>query len=210
MSKGVLHMTSPSTLSHYRAPQGRPRAIPPCDMAAAPTPTWVETTTTAPASSRPVRRDDESAGEYGARCRIWLEAQDPDKRAARIAKMRATQRKHYLRRKRKEAAQALAAQRAAEAAPERWYTPREVREITGWSAKYIRTLAADWPRRASQRPDRNSNRATEMFGDPSTLYRLRPPPALRAVEDEPPPVAIVAPIEAPRLSLWQRIKRWFA
>jgi hypothetical protein len=81
-------MTSPSTLSHYRAP------------------------------SRPVRRDDESAGEYGAR----------------IAERRATQRKHYLRRKRKEAAQELAAQRAA----------------------------------------------------------------------------IVAPIEAPRLSLWQRINRWFA
>ena len=201
-----------SPLLHYRAPQGRPRAIPPCDVSASPAvPTWVEKTTAAPADGCPAREPGESSGHYGARVRHWLEIQDPARKAARIAKMKATNRKHFLRRKRKEAAETLAAQRAAENAAERWYTPREVQEITGWSPKYIRTLAADWPRRPSQRPDRGNNKATEMFGDPASLQRLRPPPALRVAAPEPAvPVAIVAPIALPRPSLWQRIKRWFA
>lgn len=192
----------------YRAPIGRPRAIPPCDVSAPPAPTWVEKTTAAPADGCPAREPGETSGHYGARVRHWLEMQDPARKAARIAKMKATNRKHFLRRKRKEAAEQMASQRAAENAAERWYTPREVREITGWSAKYIRTLAADWPRRASQRPDRNSNRATEMFGNPATLRRLRPPPALRA--DAPEHAPVDEQIAPPRPSLWQRIKRWFA
>ena len=193
----------------YRAPAGRPRAIPPCDVTA---PVWRETTTTAPADGRPVREPGEPRGRYAALVGHWMDRQDPAKKVARLAKMKATSRKRFLRRKRKEAAKTLAAQRAAQNTAERWYTPRELNEITGWSPRHIRTLAADWPRRPSQRPVRNSNRETEMFGDPAALPSKRLPPALCTPQELSQPNIIVAPdlVPVPRPSLWQRIKGWFA
>lgn len=199
-------MNTQSSLLQYRAPQGRPRAIPPCDVAATAS-ARAETTKETPAGGRPVREPSESSGHYGARVRHWLESQDPVRKAARVAKMKATNRKLFLRRKRKEAAA-----QAVENGDERWYTPKEVAEITGWSPEYVRNvLAANWPSRPSQRAKRASNRETQIFGNPYMMSGKPRPPVLRAkvVAPEAAPPTIVAPAP-PKPSLWQRIKGWFA
>lgn len=179
-----------SSSLHYRAPQGRPRAIPPCDVSAPPD------TTAAPADGRPVYRPGENRLAYASRVSHWLEAQDPERKARRVAKMTATLRKKHLKRMRSEAAN-----RVIEGGNERWYTPIELADLTGWSPRHIRTMTAHWPCRPSQREERKSPRETQVFGNPATLKQ-------RAAVSKP--ADIEPPIEAPRLSLWQRIKRWFA
>lgn len=188
----------------YRVPEGRPRSSPPCDVSA---PVVRETTTTAPADGRPVFKPGEPHGRYAALVGHWMDKQDPARKAERIRKMIATYRKRFLKKQRFAAGAA-----AVETKTERWYTSRELEEITGWSPRHIRTLTADWPLRPSQHPVRKSTRERQMFGDPAALLSKRLPPALCTPQKPSQPVIIVAPdlVPVPRPSLWQRIMGWFA
>jgi hypothetical protein len=136
---------------------------------------------------------------------LWLENQDPSRKAARLAKQSATQRKVFLRRQKKQAAGLM-----PETTPEKWYTINELTQMTGWDRAHLRVMTAQWPRRASQRPDKGSNRAVELYGCPRALINKRLPLAARHA----PPMhavqpAALAPLPARKLTIWQRIKRLF-
>lgn len=180
----------------YRAPQGRPRAVPPCDIK--PIPSASE------AAGRPVREAGESKARYAARVGRWMDQQDPARKAARVAKMVATNRKNFLKKKRLAAAATVTPNEK-----EQWWTIAVLSEATGWSRPYLRQLVREWPARTSTRPDRASNHEYEVFGDVATL-----PLKLTTFADDGAPVS--TPGEAvevsppPKPSLWQRIKGWFA
>lgn len=183
--------TTASPLS-YRPPQGRPRAVPPCDTRGPAI--KVET------DPRPVREPGESSGHYGARVGHWMDRQDPARKAVRIAKRVATNRKNFIQKKREEAAATV-----KETATARWYTYAELANITGYSSPRMLQITNErgWPIKKTPRVGR-ARPADLVFGDASTLpVKREPAPLILA-----PPVA--EQITPPRPSLWQRIKRWFA
>ena len=192
----------------YRVPEGRPRAIPPCDVTAP-----VSRETTAPADGRPVRKPGEPRGRYAALVGHWMDRQDPARKAARIKKGVATQRKRFLKKQRRAAAAA-----AVETKTERWHRPLDISLITGWSSTQVGRLTQNWPQRVRFKgASKYSRRGIEVFGDVSTLpvksaYRIV---TRQEPKPKPAPVLILAPpvakqIASPRRSLWQRVMGWFA
>lgn len=188
-------MITPSTLMHYRAPQGRPRAIPPCDVGGG---------LKGEADPRPVRELGESPGRYGARVMLWLDRQDPARVAARRAKMVATQRKNLLRRKREQAASTV-----KETATARWFTYVELSAATGLSYWTVRDFAKDngWPIKKLPTGGKRGSPKIAVFGDPSTMPSQTQPVTAKPVLILAPPVA--EQMAPPPLSLWQRVKGWF-
>lgn len=190
----ITTASSPS----YRPPQGRPRAVPPCDTRGPAI--KVET------DPRPVREPGESSGHYGARVGHWMDRQDPARKAARVAKRVATTRKNFIQKKRAEAATVV-----QETAVERWYTYEELAQITGYSVVSVgqQARALKWPIKRLPRIGQAGQGRCAVFGNPATLpNRTRPVVAAAPVLILAPPVA--EQIAPPRPSLWQRIKRWFA
>ena len=181
-----------ASVHHYRPPQGRPRAVPPCDIK--------PVQSASVAAGRPVREEGESTGRYAARVGHWMDSLDPARKAARIAKRVATNHKNFIKKKRIAAATTVTPNER-----EQWWTIAILSETTGWSRRHVRRFVREWPARTSTRPDRAGNREYEVFGDVATL-----PLNLTTLVDEVAPAigaTEVPPTSKP--SLWQRIKGWF-
>jgi len=150
----ITTASSPS----YRPPQGRPRAVPPCDTRGPAI--KVET------DPRPVREPGESSGHYGARVGHWMDRQDPARKDARVAKRVATNRKNSIQKKREEAASTV-----KETATARWYTYAELAKVTGYSAPRMLQVTRErgWPIKKANRGGHRGSSPDLVFGNPYTL-----------------------------------------
>ena len=186
-----------ASVHHYRPPQGRPRAVPPCDIK--------PVQSASVAAGRPVREEGESTGRYAARVGHWMDSLDPARKAERIAKRVAANRKNFIQKKRAEAATVV-----QETAVERWYTYEELAQITGYSVVSVgqQARALKWPIKRLPRIGQAGRGRCAVFGNPATLpNRTRPVVAAAPVLILAPPVA--EQIATSKPSLWQRIKGWF-
>ena len=172
--------TTASPLS-YRPPQGRPRAVPPCDTRGP--------AIKVEADPRPVREPGESSGHYGARVGHWMDRQDPARKAARVAKRVATNRKNFIQKKREEAASTV-----KETATARWYTYTELAKVTGYSAPRMLQITQErgWPIKKAHRGGRCGSSPDLVFGNPYTLPTKPGRDAALTLQPDPAPL-ILAP-----------------
>lgn len=147
-----------ASVHHYRPPQGRPRAVPPCDIK--------PVQSASVAAGRPVREEGESTGRYAARWLHWKELHNPSAKEKRIAKAAETQRKNHARRKRLEAAAYV-----VESGNERWYTYTELAKVTGYSAPRMLQITQErgWSIKKAHRGGRRGSSPDLVFGNPYTL-----------------------------------------
>ena len=147
-----------ASVHHYRPPQGRPRAVPPCDIK--------PVQSASVAAGRPVREEGESTGRYAARVGHWMDSLDPARKAERIAKRVAANRKNFIQKKREEAASTV-----KETATARWYTYTELAKVTGYSAPRMLQITQErgWPIKKAHRGGRRGSSPDLVFGNPYTL-----------------------------------------